>query len=118
MDFVSEWSIDDPGEKKLRRNRYILAHSPKTKERKFLIRKHSPQKFNGTSIMQFRQRRWKLIARSPKNFMSMFERDKNFFSSSFIFPPCPYGKQNAVLTTTPKLSAIRPKKVNLKSKNI
>ena len=84
-DFVAEWSIDDPGDKLLRRNRYILAHSPKMKERKFLIRKHFPQKFNGTSIMQFRQRRWKLIARSPKNFSSMCEKDKNFSQANSFF---------------------------------
>ena len=118
MDFVAEWSIDDPGENLLRCNRYISVHSPKKRERKYVIRKPFSQKFKWTSKKQFRQCRWKSIARNPKNFMSMFERDINFFSSSFIFPPCPYGKQNAVLTTTPKLSAIRPKKVNLKSKNI
>ena len=33
LDFVAEWSIDDPSEKMLRRNRYILAHSPKMKEK-------------------------------------------------------------------------------------
>ena len=43
LDFVAEWSIDDPSEKMLRRNRYILDHSPKMKEKVSHQKTFSPQ---------------------------------------------------------------------------
>ena len=54
-------------------------------ERKFLIRKHFSQKLKWRSKKQFRQRRSKQIARNPKKFTSMCEKDKNFFLKQFYF---------------------------------
>ena len=109
LDFVAEWSIDDPGEKLLRGNRYILAHSPKPKKKVFHQKTSFPQCSVGQVKCSFDNAYGKIQAEGPKSLFHCSKRIQTFFSSSFLFPIWPHGKQNAVSTTTLKTSASRPK---------
>ena len=109
MDFVAEWSFDDPGEKLLQRNTYILAHSPKMKEKVSHQKTFSPQCSIGHVKCSFDNACGKIPPEDPKSLRHCSTRIKTFFSSSCIFLLWPYGKQNAVPTTTLKTSASMPK---------
>ena len=109
LDFVLEWSIDGVGEKMMRRNRYNLAHSPKMKRKVFHQKTFFPQCSIGQVKCSFDKACGEFQPDGPKCLRHCSKRMKTFLSGSFIFPLCPYGKQNAVSTTTLKTSASRPK---------
>ena len=99
LEIVGEWSVDNPGGNFLLGSRYFFIHCLKLEERTFFIRKTIFSKFKWTTKIQFRQRRWKHFATSPKNFTSMCEKDKHFFQATLFFLFAPMVNRRQFLKT-------------------
>ena len=88
-----------------------------TKER-FISQKHFPPKVKVVKWNSVWTMSLETCCQRPKNFRSMSEKNKNFCSCKFIILLCSYGKQNAVLKTTPKNSCKPAGKNEFKAKVI
>ena len=76
------------------------------------------QKFKWTSKMQFRQHRWKHIARSPRNFTSMCGKGTNFLQITFFALYAPIINRMQFRQTHGRVPASKPKKFNAGSEVI
>ena len=88
-DFVAEWSIDNPGEKLLRRNRYMLAHSPKKKKNVSHQKTFFPQCSIGQVKCSFDNAIRNKLQEIRKNLRQCAKKIKTFFQAALFFPYAP-----------------------------